>query len=292
MVEQLAQLAELELDAERRSVVADTLDGLLTGGERGQPVHGRSPRGRAGGALPSSRAAPTRRFVTVVAATDLTAEPGEVGDRIAGRRAQPGRGRRGDAQRIEEVDPQLNSYIRVSGEQRSPPRRSADAAIAAGYHLGPLHGMPIALKDNCRRARRAVERGQQGAPGLRARRGRDDRRSIRAAGAIFVGRLNMHELAYGVTTNNPHYGAARNPWDTGPHAGRLERRLWRRCRGAAVRTGRSAPTRAARSGCRPPSTGSPESGRRSAASATSGSRRSRGRSTRPARCAGRSRTAR
>jgi aspartyl-tRNA(Asn)/glutamyl-tRNA(Gln) amidotransferase subunit A len=37
---------------------------------------------------------------------------------------------------------------------------------------------------------------------------------LRGAGAIFVGRLNMHEFAYGVTTNNPHYGAARNPWDT------------------------------------------------------------------------------
>jgi aspartyl-tRNA(Asn)/glutamyl-tRNA(Gln) amidotransferase subunit A len=37
----------------------------------------------------------------------------------------------------------------------------------------------------------------------------------RAAGAIFMGRLNMHEFAYGVTTNNPHFGAARNPWDTG-----------------------------------------------------------------------------
>ena len=103
----------------------------------------------------------------------------------------------------------------MSGEQALAAAQAAEAAIAAGYHLGPLHGTPIALKDNVAVRGQVVERGQQGAPGLRPDEDATITARFRAAGAIFVGRLNMHELAYGVTTNNPHYGAARNPWDTG-----------------------------------------------------------------------------
>lgn len=139
----------------------------------------------------------------------------EAGDRIAARELSPVELVEATVKRIEEVDPQLNSFIHVSGEQALDAARAAEAAVAAGYHLGPLHGTPIALKDN------VSVRGERSRAGSKVLEDfvPDEDATIaarfRAAGAIFVGRLNMHELAYGVTTNNPHFGAARNPWDTG-----------------------------------------------------------------------------
>jgi aspartyl-tRNA(Asn)/glutamyl-tRNA(Gln) amidotransferase subunit A len=152
--------------------------------------------------------------VSVVA--DLTSlSLAEAGDRIAARELSPVELVEATLSRIEEVDPQLNSFIHVAGEEALAAARAAETAIGAGYHLGPLHGTPIALKDN------VAVRGQVSSAGSRLLEDfvpAEDATiaaRFRAAGAIFVGRLNMHELAYGVTTNNPHYGAARNPWDTG-----------------------------------------------------------------------------
>jgi len=148
-------------------------------------------------------------------AADLTSlSIAEAGDRIARGELSPVELVEATLSRIEEVDPQLNSFIHVPGEQALGAARAAEAAIAAGYHLGPLHGTPIALKDN------VSVRGEVSSAGSKVLQDfvPDGDATIaarfRAAGAIFVGRLNMHEFAYGVTTNNPHYGAARNPWDT------------------------------------------------------------------------------
>lgn len=149
-------------------------------------------------------------------ATELT-ELGlrEAGERIAGGELGSVELVEATLTRIEEVDPQLSAYIHVSGEQALAAARAAEAAIAAGYHLGPLHGTPIALKDL------VAVRGEASSAGSKVLRDSVPTEDatitarLRAAGAIFVGRLNMHEFAYGVTTNNPHYGVARNPWDTG-----------------------------------------------------------------------------
>jgi aspartyl-tRNA(Asn)/glutamyl-tRNA(Gln) amidotransferase subunit A len=139
----------------------------------------------------------------------------EAGERIASGELSPVELTEATLRRIEEVDPQLNSFVHVSGEQALAAARAAEAAIAAGYHLGPLHGTTIALKDL------VGVRGEASSAGSKVLRDHVPTEDatitarLRAAGAIFVGRLNMHEFAYGVTTNNPHYGAARNPWDTG-----------------------------------------------------------------------------
>jgi aspartyl-tRNA(Asn)/glutamyl-tRNA(Gln) amidotransferase subunit A len=152
----------------------------------------------------------------VSVAADLT-ELGlrEAGERIADGELSPVELVEATLRRIEEVDPELGSYILVTGEQALAAARAAEASIAAGYHLGPLHGTTIALKDL------VAVRGEVSSAGSKVLRDfvpAEDATitaRLRAAGAIFVGRLNMHEFAYGVTTNNPHYGPARNPWDTG-----------------------------------------------------------------------------
>jgi aspartyl-tRNA(Asn)/glutamyl-tRNA(Gln) amidotransferase subunit A len=152
--------------------------------------------------------------VSVVA--DLTSLTlAEAGDRIAARELSPVELVEATVKRIEEVDPQLNSFIHVSGEQALDAARAAEAAVAAGYHLGPLHGTPIALKDNVSVRGEVCRAGSKVLGDFVPHDDATIAARFRAAGAIFVGRLNMHELAYGVTTNNPHFGAARNPWDTG-----------------------------------------------------------------------------
>ena len=90
--------------------------------------------------------------------------------------------------------------------------------------------MPVARQGQHRRRRRAGTRGSRFfATASRTRTPRSSRR-LRAAGAVIVGKVALHEFAYGATTDNPHFGACRNPWDTEPRARRLERRLRRRAR--------------------------------------------------------------
>jgi len=115
--------------------------------------------------------------------------------------------------KIEAYDPLINSYISVSADQALTEAQEAEAEI---YQHGPrsvLHGIPIALKDLYETADIATTAGScffahhiplQDACTV-------DR--LRSAGAVFLGKLNMHEIALGVTNVNPHYGACRNPWD-------------------------------------------------------------------------------
>ncbi len=97
--------------------------------------------------------------------------------------------------------------------------KAADAHQASGKPLGALHGVPIGVKDNVDIA---------GLPGSAATLVMKDRMpeqdatvvaNLRAAGAVFFGKLNMHEMAMGGTSANAHYGAVRNPWNPVHHPG-------------------------------------------------------------------------
>ena len=115
--------------------------------------------------------------------------------------------------RIAELDPELRAFITVTGEAALDAARSYDAAAAAGRTLGPLHGMVIAIKD-CIDI--AATRGTWGSAFFADRIAAADAtvvHRLRAAGAILIGTTNMHEFAYGGTTQNPHYGSCRNAWD-------------------------------------------------------------------------------
>jgi aspartyl-tRNA(Asn)/glutamyl-tRNA(Gln) amidotransferase subunit A len=121
--------------------------------------------------------------------------------------------------RIEQLNPQLNAYITVTAELALAQAKKAESELFAprgrkGYcDRGPLHGVPISLKDNI------YTKGIRTTAGSKILRdfipGEDAAvvGQLRQAGAILLGKTNMHEFAYGVTSNNPHYGAARNPWD-------------------------------------------------------------------------------
>ena len=115
--------------------------------------------------------------------------------------------------RIESLNPALNTYLTVMADAALAAAKVAEQAVTAGDALGPLHGVPVALKDNCEVA---GVRMTGGTPFLRGHIAPADAEIVsrlRQAGAIILGKLNMHEWAIGGTTRNPHYGPCHNPWD-------------------------------------------------------------------------------
>jgi aspartyl-tRNA(Asn)/glutamyl-tRNA(Gln) amidotransferase subunit A len=116
--------------------------------------------------------------------------------------------------RIQHLEPALNAFITVLADEARAQAKSAAEEIAAGRHRGSLHGMPVALKDIFALA------GVPNTAGSRIMREEvppedsEVARRLKEAGAIIVGKLNLHEVALGATGVNPHYGPARNPWAT------------------------------------------------------------------------------
>ena len=114
---------------------------------------------------------------------------------------------------IARLDGQLNAFITVMTESALLRARQMDEELGAGRDRGPLHGIPVALKDVF------STRGVRATCGSRifADYVPDHDAAVverlEEVGAVIVGKTNMHELAYGITSVNPHYGAVHNPWD-------------------------------------------------------------------------------
>src|SRR5437762_3096525 len=114
--------------------------------------------------------------------------------------------------RIEIYNPKINAFITVTRDAALAQARALDAEQRAGRLRGPLHGIPIALKDNIDTA---------GVRTTAASAVFDDRvpaedaevaRRLAAAGAVVVGKTNLHEFAFGGTSATSYYGPVRNPW--------------------------------------------------------------------------------
>ena len=116
-------------------------------------------------------------------------------------------------QRIERLDGRINAFITVTGEQAIAAARQVEAEIAGGSHRGPLHGIPVALKDIFGVADVRMTGGSKILAENVATEDSVATTRLKAAGAVFLGKLNLHEFAFGATGINPHYGPARNPWD-------------------------------------------------------------------------------
>ncbi len=118
--------------------------------------------------------------------------------------------------RIAALNPRLNAYVLVTADAARAEARAAEAAMTAarGERRGPLHGIPVALKDLFDVVGLPTEAGSRIRRGAVANADSTVTRRLREAGAILLGKTNTHEFAFGVTTNNPHTGPTRNPWDT------------------------------------------------------------------------------
>ncbi len=114
---------------------------------------------------------------------------------------------------IEKLNPKINSYITVLRDSTLSQAAESEKRLKTGEPLGPLDGIPIAVKDlfyikgvRCTAGSKILANNV--APYDSTVVGK-----LKAAGAVLVGTTNLHEFAAGVTNVNPHYGAVRNPWD-------------------------------------------------------------------------------
>jgi aspartyl-tRNA(Asn)/glutamyl-tRNA(Gln) amidotransferase subunit A len=115
--------------------------------------------------------------------------------------------------RIEADNPRLNAFIAVMADEAMRQAREADQELAAGNDRGPLHGVPISIKDLL---------DIKGMPTTAASRVREGHVAahdapaitlLRQAGAVFIGKTNLHEFAFGTTNEESAFGPARNPHD-------------------------------------------------------------------------------
>jgi len=137
----------------------------------------------------------------------------ELGRRIAHREVSPVEVARAHLARIERIDTKLNAFLTVTAERALDEAAAAEREIAAGESRGPLHGVPMALKDLLDTAGVRTTAGSRIlAENVPARDAAVVER-LSAAGLVLLGKTHMHEFAYGTTTDNPHYGPCRNPWD-------------------------------------------------------------------------------
>jgi aspartyl-tRNA(Asn)/glutamyl-tRNA(Gln) amidotransferase subunit A len=115
-------------------------------------------------------------------------------------------------ERIDKLDGKLNAFITVTGETALAEARVAEAQIARGEWCGPLHGIPIALKDLVEtagvRTTAASALRKDNVPVKDA----EVARRLRAARAVCVGKTNLHEFAYGGSSAISSFGPVRNPW--------------------------------------------------------------------------------
>ena len=124
-------------------------------------------------------------------------------------------------ERIDRLDGsnQLNSYLRVMPEAAQAAARQAEEEIGRGAYRGPLHGIPLGLKDLFEVAGVPCTMGSKILAECVPERDATVVTRLRQAGAVILGKQALHEFAFGVTSENPHYGDVRNPWDTQRVAG-------------------------------------------------------------------------
>jgi aspartyl-tRNA(Asn)/glutamyl-tRNA(Gln) amidotransferase subunit A len=138
----------------------------------------------------------------------------EAAQLIAAREASPVELAEACLARVEAGDGRLNAFITVTADEARQQAEALESEVAAGKLRGPLHGIPVALKDLF-----DVKGGRTtaGSKIMADRVSAEDAfvvARLKDAGAVLLGKLNMQEFAYGATGVNPHFGPCRNPWDT------------------------------------------------------------------------------
>ena len=121
--------------------------------------------------------------------------------------------------RIGQTEPVLNSFITLLPEESRAAARRAEAEVMAGNYRGPLHGIPVALKDLYNTGGVRTTSGSRLFDTYIPDSDCTVAAKFREAGAILLGKLNLHQFAYGPTGENPDYGHMHNPWDPDRVAG-------------------------------------------------------------------------
>ena len=171
----------------------------------------------AAGSLPLISRAMNSNDRTAPDVTELTIQ--DASEQLRKKRISPVELTKACLNRIEQLNPTLNAFITIMSDSALSTAREAEAEIQRGHWRGPLHGVPIALKDLVDTAgvRTTAASGvfKDRIPAQDA----DIVRRLKAAGAIILGKLNMHEFAYGASSVISYFGPVRNPWDQSYSAG-------------------------------------------------------------------------
>ena len=116
-------------------------------------------------------------------------------------------------ERIDETEEKINSFTQVFPEEARKQAKGLEAMQMAGHFLGPLHGIPVAIKDNIDMAGFKTTASSQVYENNVAKEDAPVVAKLKEAGSVFIGKPNMHEFAWGICTDPPVYGASRNPWN-------------------------------------------------------------------------------
>jgi aspartyl-tRNA(Asn)/glutamyl-tRNA(Gln) amidotransferase subunit A len=142
---------------------------------------------------------------------------GELSRAIASRRLSPVDVVDDLLERIARLDPKLHAFVEVYGADARLAAEAADKAIRAGQAVGPLHGVPVALKDLIDLEGRITMGGSAALRGRRSTVTATIAGRMIAAGMIVLGKVHTVEFAMGGWGTNPHLGAPWNPWDAAVH---------------------------------------------------------------------------
>ena len=116
-------------------------------------------------------------------------------------------------ERIARLNPVLNAFITVLEDSARQDAKNADSLIKEGKYRGPLHGIPVSLKDLIYVKGARSTSGSKILSNFVPQYDSTVVKRLKEAGAIIVGMNNTHEFACGITNINPHYGSSKNPWD-------------------------------------------------------------------------------
>ena len=137
----------------------------------------------------------------------------EAARRIETRELSPVELTRACLERIDRLDPELNTFVTLTREQALADAGRAEADIAAGRYRGALHGIPVSIKDSLATAGVRTTAGAKHLSDWIPDEDATVVARLKQAGAVILGKTNMHEWAAGCTTINPYFGTTRNPWD-------------------------------------------------------------------------------
>ncbi len=143
---------------------------------------------------------------------------GQLGDLIRTHQISPVEATQAVLERAEQLNTRYNAFIAIWREEALQTARDAEHAITSGHYLGPLHGVPIALKDIFATRGHTVTNGSRIYANAVCEYDATVVARLRAAGAIFMGSLNLYQFACG-TVMNPDYGPVRNAWNADCIAG-------------------------------------------------------------------------
>ena len=137
----------------------------------------------------------------------------ELGERLASREVSAVEVTEAHFERIDEVEPKVDAFLALTREEALEQARQVDDLRAGGERLGPLAGVPIAIKDVLCTRGVATTCGSRILEGFRPPYDATAVRRCRDAGMPMVGKTNMDEFAMGSSTENSAYKVTRNPWD-------------------------------------------------------------------------------